>query len=119
MESRTRRSSTTGSGCRRHSPLFDPRLWTCVTLTSDRIMAGLAGDGDPAQLGEGLDPGLTAEAAVAGGADAPEGHLRLVVHRRPVHVADARSNAPCDAKTARGIAGEHCRRKAVVAVVGD
>src|SRR4051794_31516771 len=50
--------------------------WSC----SDWIVPGLAGDRDPAQFGEGFDPGLSAEAPVAGGADAAEGHLRLVLH---------------------------------------
>src|SRR3954467_10131637 len=55
----------------------------------DRIMAGLSLDRDPAQLGETVDAGLAAEAAVAGGFGAAEGHLRLVMNGRAVDMADA------------------------------
>ena len=48
---------------------------------------------DPAQLGELVDGGVAAEASVAGGLHAAERHLRLVVHRRAVDVADARLDA--------------------------
>src|SRR3954471_24154253 len=46
---------------------------------SEGVMAGLGLDRDPAQLGEAVDSGLAAEAAVARRADAAERHLRLVV----------------------------------------
>jgi hypothetical protein len=45
--------------------------------------------GDPEQLGEFVDRGLAAEAAIAGGFHAAERHLRLIMHRRAVDVADA------------------------------
>ena len=77
----------------------------------DRIVPGFAGDGDPAQFGEGLDPGLAAEAAVARGAGSAERHLRLVGDGRAVDVADAGLDAPRDLQAARRVAGEHRRRR--------
>src|SRR6185295_6816036 len=87
-------------------------------LSSDRIVAGAGCDRHPAQLGEAVDAGLAAEAAVTGIADAAEGHLRLVRDGRSVDVADARLDPPRDPEAARGVAGEDRGRQAVSAVVG-
>src|SRR3954468_24790938 len=82
-------------------------------------MAGLARDGDPAQLGEGLDSRLAAEPAIARRSDAAERHLRFVLNRRAIDVTDARSNAARDLEPARSVAGEDGGGKAVFTVVGD
>src|SRR5262245_3056364 len=55
----------------------------------NRIMLRSGLDRDPAQLGEFRNTRLAAEAAVAGGLCAAEGHLGLVMHGRAVDVADA------------------------------
>src|SRR5688572_28219118 len=63
---------------------------------SDGVMPRLGLDRDPSQLGEGIDAGLAAEAAVARRLHPAERHLRLVVHGRAVDVADARLDPPGD-----------------------
>src|SRR4051794_31509806 len=72
---------------------------------------------DPPQLREEVDPCLSAETAVTGTADAAERHLRFVLNRRSVDVADARADAPRNPKATRGIAREHGGREAIIAVV--
>ncbi len=57
---------------------------------SDRVMPGTVLQGHPTQLGEMLDGRLAAKAAVTTGLDPAKGHLRLIVHGRPVDVANAR-----------------------------
>src|SRR5258705_220631 len=84
-----------------------------------RNLHDVFGDGDPAELGEGVDPGFAAEASVTRGADAAERHLRFVLNRRAVDVANARSDAPRDPEAARDVAGEDRCGQAVLAVVGD
>src|SRR5690606_30892562 len=74
---------------------------------SDRVVPRLGLDGDPAQLGESVDPRLAAEAAIARGLHAPERHLRLVLHGRPVDVADARLDLARHPEPLRNVAGEH------------
>ena len=59
------------------------------TVRSERIMLGGILDRDPAQVCEFGDRRLAAEAAVAAALDAAEGHLRLIMHRRTIDVADA------------------------------
>ena len=75
-------------------------------------------DRDPAQLGEFLDRGFSAEAPEAAGLDAAEGHLRLVVHGRAVHVADAALDAPRHVERGGHVPAEHRGRQAVLGVVG-
>ena len=81
----------------------------------DRVVARARLDRDPAQLGELLQRGPAAEAAEAARLHAAERHLRLVVHGRAVHVADAALDA------ARQVESRFCRRSArlpiLVAVV--
>src|SRR5690348_3827969 len=61
--------------------------------TSERVGGGFASHGDPARLGERLDIGLrTTDAAEAGGAEATEGDVGLVVHGLVVDVDDAGGN---------------------------
>src|SRR5690349_8346756 len=82
-------------------------------------MARLGLDGDPAQFGEGIDPGPASEAAVARSLDPAEWHLRFVVHGRAVDVTDARLNLPCDLEAAGCIAGEDRGGQAIFGVVGE
>src|SRR5690606_23405626 len=62
---------------------------------SDRIVTGLGGDADPAQVGKFGDARLAAETAQARGLGAAEGHLRLVLHGGAVDVTDSRFDALC------------------------
>src|SRR5580700_4300148 len=76
-------------------------------------------DGDPAQLGELSDSGPAAEAAVAGRLHAAERHLRLVLHRGGVDVADARLDALRELDAARDVAGEDRGRQTVLGIVRE
>src|SRR6185437_9730078 len=84
---------------------------------SKRVMARRRLDRDPTQLGELVDPGLAAEAAVAGRFHAAEGHLRLIVDRRTVDVADPRLDALRQLQCAADIFAENRRGQAVLGVV--
>jgi len=55
----------------------------------ERILPRLRLNRHPPQAGEFRDASLTAEPAHAAALHAAERHLRLLVHRRRVHVADA------------------------------
>src|SRR5579871_1026278 len=68
-------------------------------------------DGDPAQVGELGDDRLAAEPAVARRLDAAERHLALVVHCRPVDVADPRFDALGDRERSLDVAAEDCGRE--------
>ena len=92
---------------------------TALVITSERVVHRLGLDGDPAELGELVDRRLAAEAPVAAGLDAAEGHLRLVVDGRPVDVANARFDLLRHPQPAAEVAGEDRRRQAVFGVVGD
>jgi len=81
-------------------------------------MARFAGDRDPPQFREGFDPRLSPEPAIAGCAKPAERHLWLVLNRRPVDVANARSNPPRDPEAAGGVAREDGCAEAVFAIVG-
>src|SRR3954470_15686659 len=59
---------------------------------SDGIVTRFSGDRDPAELGEGVDPGLAAKPSVARCTNTAEWHLRLVLNSRPVDVANAGAN---------------------------
>src|SRR4051794_25659232 len=85
----------------------------------DRVAAGAVLDRHPAQLGELVQRRVAAEAAPAGGLDAAEGHLRLVVDGGAVDVADAGLDLPGDGLRRRHVAAEHRGAEAVLGVVGD
>src|SRR5690606_39609014 len=86
---------------------------------SDRIVAGFGFERDPAQFGEGIDPGLAPETAIAAGLHTSEGHLRFVRHRGRIDMADARLDLPRDLETARSVPGEHRCGKTVLRVVRE
>ena len=88
-----------------------------VALYRIMLRAGL--DRDPPQFRELGDAGLAAESAVARGLGAAERHVRLVVHRRAVDVADAGLAPPGDVERAGDVAAEHGRRQPILGVVGD
>ena len=75
-------------------------------------------DGDPAQIGELGDPGLTAKTAIARSLHAAERHLCLVMDRRPVDVTNAAFDALGDGERTRDVPAEHGGREAVFRVVG-
>ena len=75
--------------------IVDCKEPTVGGTASERIVPRPGLDRDPAQLGERVDRRLAAEAAVARRLHAAERHLRLVVHRRAVDVADARTRSAC------------------------
>src|SRR6185503_11208529 len=85
---------------------------------SERIVALGGLHGNPAQFGKGVDPGLAAESAVPRVLHAPEWHLRLVVHRRAVDMADPGVDAIRNLPRARDVAPEYRSRQAVGVVVG-
>src|SRR6185369_7181 len=76
-------------------------------FSSDRENPRLSLDRDPARFREAVDALAPAETAVTGGADPSEGHLRLVVHSRPVDMADPRVDLARYAQPSRGVAGEY------------
>src|SRR5262249_1683420 len=76
-------------------------------------------NGDPSKRGEFLDARLAAEASVAGRLHAPERHLRLVVDRCAVDVADAALDLLRHLQRASDIAPEHCGGQPIFGVVGD
>src|SRR5262245_56728759 len=95
------------------------QVWTSPGMTSKRIVPVPRLDGDPPQLRELGDRGLSAEAAVAGVLDPAEGHLRLVVDGGAVDVADAGVDALGDGKSAGDVAAEDGGGEAIGRVVGD
>jgi hypothetical protein len=90
-----------------------------AATASDRKMPRQRLDGDPARFGEAIDALPPAELAIAGGADAAEGHLGFVVHGGAVDVADAGVDAAGDGQAVHDVAVEHAGGKAVGAVVGE
>ena len=81
---------------------------------SERVAGRVAAHRRPAQLGEGLQVGLAAEAgAGAGRGDAAEGRDRLVVHRLVVDVDDAGGDAVGEFQAARGVPGDDAEGEAV------
>src|SRR5690606_38173695 len=91
-------------------------LWV---LELDRIthLPGL--QADPPELGEGIDPRLATEAAIAGRLHAAERHLRLVLDGRAVDVADAAFEPLRHPERSGRVAAEHRGRETVLAVVRD
>src|SRR5580698_9082074 len=80
---------------------------------SERVMTRRGLHGNPAQIRELSDSRLPAETSKAAALHATEGHLRFVVNGRPVDMADARFDAPCDIHRARYITAEHRRRQPI------
>ncbi len=88
-------------------------------MKSDREASGFGLDRYPAKLGKFRNACLAAKASVARSPDAAEGHLRFVMHRRTVDMADTGANLPGDLQAARRISGKDGSRQAVLAVVGN
>jgi hypothetical protein len=65
------------------------------SLSSERVVPRRRLHRDPAQVGELRDAGLAAEAAHPAAFDAAERHLRFIVHRGRIDMADARKPARC------------------------
>ena len=65
---------------------------------------------DPPQRREFVNRSLTPKATVAGSSYAPEGHLRFVVDRRTIDVADSALDSPGKVPGSRNIAAEDGRR---------
>src|SRR5580658_9119311 len=84
------------------------------SAASERIVPWRRLDRNPAQLGELVHPRLATEAAVTRGFHAPERHLRLVVHRRPVDVADPGFDPLRELDAPSDVAGEERGRQAVL-----
>src|SRR5471032_1906257 len=78
-----------------------------LRIRSERIVTRRGLHGDPAQIGKFRDSRLAAEVTEPAALDATKRHLRLVVYRRAVDVADARLNAPGNIHRARDVPAEH------------
>ena len=76
----------------------------------ERIVPRTVLDRDPAQFGELVDRRLAAEPPIARRLDAAKRHLRLVMNRGPVNVANAAFDARGHPHGAAYIAAEHRRR---------
>src|SRR5690348_7425948 len=74
---------------------------------------------DPTQFRELIDTRITAEAPVARSPNSTKRHLRLIVHRWAVDMADAGTNLACYTQATGHVTGKHSGRKSVLAVVGE
>ena len=74
-------------------------------------------DGDPAQFGELLDSGATAEPSVAAFFRTAEGHLCFVMNGGAVDVAHSRLQAPRDRQRAGDVSAENGRAVETSAIV--
>ena len=74
-------------------------------------------DGDPSEVGKFGDRRLTAEPSIAAGAHAAERHLRLVVHRRPIDMANAGINFTRNLERAVDILAEYGRGQTILRVI--
>src|SRR5690349_7761047 len=83
-----------------------PRMAIFKMGSSKRIVAWACLQRYPTQFGELGDTRLAAEASESAFLDAAEWHVRLVMHGRPVDVADARFDLACDIQRASTVATE-------------
>ena len=99
--------------------LHRPNRFGGPSWQSERIGLLRVLDRDPAKLGELVDCRSAAEPPVAASLGAAERHLRLVVHRGTVDVADSRLHPLGDLQCAQHVAPEHSRRQPVLGGVRD
>src|SRR5471030_499497 len=102
--------ATPGSTTRRPALREDP-------LRSERILTLRCLNGDPAQFTKCLNSSAAAKTSPTTTLHSTERHLRLVMYRRAIDMADARLYAPGDAPSLRQVSREHGSAKAVWIVV--
>ena len=98
------------------------RFWrTCgrtACKSSDRVRRWASPDRDPTHLGELLESCVPAKSAPPAVFTSAKGHLRLIVNRGAVTVADAGFEALGKFHCLAGIAAEHGAGEAVLGVIG-
>ena len=100
-------------GWRSLSPAIVKRRWA-----SEGKLAGLGLDRYPAQLGEFRDPGPAAKAAIAGGFAAAKWHLRLIMHRWAIDMANPGMQTLRYVPRSGAVAAVDRSGKTILAVVG-
>src|SRR6478672_10697382 len=105
----------------RSTPAIPSRCWSGESRAeprpSDRVLLRLALNHRPVDVGELLEGGVAPEPSPATLLHPAERHLRFIVDRRVVHVADPGLDPLCDVEGRRDVAAEHRTREAVIGVV--
>src|SRR5688572_6920893 len=92
------------------APMMTTGMCMSRSRRSDRVVPRAGLNGDPTLVGEFRDGGFPTEAPIARGLHTAKGHLRFVVHRRPIDVTDSGLNALRHSHRTRNVATEDSGR---------